>query len=1048
MKTCLLLTSTTVLLALLLAFGLATSDAEAADRIIDGDWDLTDPLTTMDNEWVEVRGNVTVRDGAVLNLTDSRLMLNSMDGRLLYLTVEEGGRLEATDSRIHGGRERIKLAFYDDSQLLGCTIDKLHGFGEGFGIWIAGGNVTMTDCVVEDVNGYLFQVDTTLMATNVTTRNIRFGHYNINHYNYTGPVKLTLETCHINGSSDFDLEPRGRGFRVDTDVSDSHSVVVSVRNTTIENLRYCGRFDLFSDHSAEVIKCSISDVTEGFDLEVERSSFRIVDTRIVGIDGVDSDGIWATMDDDADFELTNVSVGQFEDAISIGIPSGSQAKTLRWDDITIWRCYSGITASGSASSSLRLDVHNPNVQASTRWLNYRAGSRCQINLYDDEHLQLQGTAHYSSGEVRAIWNLDVREAVWVDDGWIAKGMVIFEDDESTHVEMVDLENPSKKEVAGWYVKQTEMKYRGHLVPKMAIDGHTFVGRDYDFWNDTTGRVEFLDDQVPFINISLPTDGSRFNVSQVVFQGTQLELGSGIASTEYSLDGGEWTAFEVRPDGTWLLALTGITDGDHELKVRVVDMVNNSLTSPVLSFSVDTVAPVLVTDDIPSIVNTTTVTISGITEPGVMVRINGMLVVVFNDGTFSFEFEQFEGPYQYTIVATDAFGNVNSTTVTVIRDTTPPSLTIVEPLSGTWTNDSHVTVLGHVSPEADLFVNGELVEGHEGTIEHVVELEEGEVHMDITARDAAGNARRTEVVLFVDRTAPALTLLEPSSMDILTRESGMAISGKVDDTTIDVVVINGEENLVVDGTFAKVVTLVEGTNTFDISVMDRAGNGDALTIVVMRDSEPPEGEAVVSSIEGDLLDVDGDTYSPHPVVLVTVIMDEPVVINLPGGPASEPREVHEFEHTLTEGKNTITIEVTDVAGNEAPTILLTVHYDSTPPHIILMEPADGATTKESEVTIRGNAGTDAFSVRVNGRALTLAPGGNFEGTVMLEEGSNLIEVEAWDAVENMESKNLTVVYEPPETDPDGEGISMLLVAAIVVIVVVVVMVIIVMSRRGS
>lgn len=1037
------------LLTLLFVIGLAPSEADGADRVIDGPWDLTDPLTAISGESIVVRGNVTIHDGAVLKLTDCQLVLNSMDGHLLYFRVEEGGRLVAIDTNVSGGSERIKMAFHNESELLGCHITKLHGLGEGYGIWIARGNVSMTDCTVEDVNGYVFQVDTGLMATNVTTRNVRFGHYNIQYQNYTGPVKLILEDCHLDGSNEFPGGIWGEGFRVMSDINEVDPVVVSIRNSTMTNMRVCSRTQLLSDHSVEFLGCIISNVREGFLMQLERGRFKIKDTEVIGISYTDSDGLRAMIMDDADIELSKLTMRGFEDAMTLGLLLGSQAKDVRWDDLLIWQCDNGISVGGAgAGSPLRLNLHNCSVQAARSELNYIALGWCYINLYDNEHIPLQGQALDSSAEVRAIWILDVKEAIWVGDGRIPNGTVQLEDDDSQQVATLDLKAPSRMDIVGWYVKQTELKYRAYLIPSITVDGHTFVGNDYDFWNDSTGRIEFVDDQTPDIHISSPTDGSMLNVSVITFNGAYHELGSGVASTEYSLDSGEWTAFPTRPDGTWFLTLLNIDEGDHELKVRITDRTNHSMEAPPLSFSVDTLVPMLELDDIPSVVNTTYVTISGMTEPGVQVRVNDVPIPVLSDGRFSHDFEILEGTFYFRIVATDPFHNANTTAFTVVRDTLPPTLTVVEPVSGKWTNESQVTIRGIVGSDADLFIDGKAAEAPEGLIEHTLGLEEGEVTITILARDSAGNVARIDLVVHVDLTAPMLTLMEPIGTEVITMETSVAISGEVDDDTLETVVINGDDYMIVDGFFAKVFPLQEGINVFDISVTDLAGNTDAISVMVVRDTTAPNGDTVVSPIDGELIEVDGNTFSTGQVIRVVITMDEPVVITLAGGQASEPNAVHEFEHTLIEGSNTIPIRIIDEAGNEAPAIRLVIYYDTTPPSLLVSEPPDGATTRERTVTVRGTAGNGAVSVRVGGQEVTLGAGGGFETTITLDKGGNLIELEALDAMSNKASMNLTLTYEPRAPETDGEGVPVVVVSACLGIIAIVIVAVLIQRGRGK
>jgi hypothetical protein len=60
----------------------------------------------------------------------------------------------------------------------------------------------------------------------------------------------------------------------------------------------------------------------------------------------------------------------------------------------------------------------------------------------------------------------------------------------------------------------------------------------------------------------------------------------------------------------------------------------------------------------------TITVSGETEPGATLVVNGIMVAVSMDGSFSFELALLEGSNEITAVATDAWGNPTTVSVTV------------------------------------------------------------------------------------------------------------------------------------------------------------------------------------------------------------------------------------------------------------------------------------------------------------------------------------------------------------------------------------------------
>ncbi|MBU1158607.1 MAG: hypothetical protein KKE24_04635 [Candidatus Thermoplasmatota archaeon] len=97
-----------------------------------------------------------------------------------------------------------------------------------------------------------------------------------------------------------------------------------------------------------------------------------------------------------------------------------------------------------------------------------------------------------------------------------------------------------------------------------------------------------------------------------------------------------------------------SDGDH-YNVWVNRFVAPDVTPP--SLSLDDPADGITTE-------TSTVTVSGTTEIGVTLGINGISVVVESDGSFACEIALFEGNNTITVTATDASDNSASTSVNV------------------------------------------------------------------------------------------------------------------------------------------------------------------------------------------------------------------------------------------------------------------------------------------------------------------------------------------------------------------------------------------------
>ncbi len=113
-----------------------------------------------------------------------------------------------------------------------------------------------------------------------------------------------------------------------------------------------------------------------------------------------------------------------------------------------------------------------------------------------------------------------------------------------------------------------------------------------------------------------------------------------------------------------------------------------------------------------------------------------------DGSFSVDQSLNEGTNTITVIATDAAQNSTTFMRTVICDTQPPDLTVLEPADGIQTTEAIIVVSGTVfdSTEITLGVNWILVDVEpDGSFSYSLSLDEGPNTIDVVAVDAAGNS---------------------------------------------------------------------------------------------------------------------------------------------------------------------------------------------------------------------------------------------------------------------------------------------------------------------
>lgn len=115
-------------------------------------------------------------------------------------------------------------------------------------------------------------------------------------------------------------------------------------------------------------------------------------------------------------------------------------------------------------------------------------------------------------------------------------------------------------------------------------------------------------------------------------------------------------------------------------------------------------------------------------------------------------------------------------------------------------------------------------------------------------------------------------------------------------------------------------------------------------------------------------------------------------------------------TLTEGANVLVVVATDDEGN-ANTVARSIVLDTVAPALVVLSPADGATTDTPTVTVTGATEVDA-SLVVNGLLVAVASDGTFALEVALHEGSNTIATTATDPAGNARAVSVSVTYTNP------------------------------------
>ncbi|MBN1991768.1 MAG: gliding motility-associated C-terminal domain-containing protein [Anaerolineae bacterium] len=139
-----------------------------------------------------------------------------------------------------------------------------------------------------------------------------------------------------------------------------------------------------------------------------------------------------------------------------------------------------------------------------------------------------------------------------------------------------------------------------------------------------------------------------------------------------------------------------------------------------------------------------------------------------------------------------------------------------------------------------------------------------------------------------------------------------------------------------------------------------------------------------------------------------LTDSEAVVQLAGDPKIIPidSEGHfNIKRQLAEGSNIIQVTATDPAGNIAA-IAREIILVTRPPEIAITSPLNDQWTNETLFTVTGVA-PPGTTLKVNGQEAAVAAEGQFEREIILQEGDNILRIEAKDDVGNTATQEIIV-----------------------------------------
>jgi uncharacterized Zn-binding protein involved in type VI secretion len=449
----------------------------------------------------------------------------------------------------------------------------------------------------------------------------------------------------------------------------------------------------------------------------------------------------------------------------------------------------------------------------------------------------------------------------------------------------------------------------------------------------------------------------------------------------------------------------ITNGTGALTVFGID---NAGTTP-------STGPSLAVNSVPLATNLPLLTITGTTESGATVTINGTAATVTGTA-WARTITLAEGFNLITITAANSNGSTLKTVNTYLLPPTANQVNLTMNPLPSMTGSAGITLSGTVTSGASVLINSTpaIVTGTAWSLP--VTLNPGINSFLVTASMAGMSNSTTSVNIIFDNVAPVLNTFLPQN-NSTTSNAVLTITGTVIDASpatitvtvkdINQTVITSQTVPVNDGAFNLAIVLTGGTNVIAVSAIDAAGNpsGFASSTIIYNPLNP---NIILTTPNGAV------TASPTQVISGTAPAGSVITIN--GQPVTLNGTSWTTTVTLVPGLNQFSIRAADPVSGAASTIVASVTYGQNLPAVAITNPAQDLATSESTITISGTVSSvSAITGTMNGSALpvTITGEGTFSLTLpaLTTPGSYVVNVSATDNSGNTATATRTLIYDP-------------------------------------
>lgn len=391
---------------------------------------------------------------------------------------------------------------------------------------------------------------------------------------------------------------------------------------------------------------------------------------------------------------------------------------------------------------------------------------------------------------------------------------------------------------------------------------TFVASDAA-GQSVTRTVTVVRDMVrPVVSVT-PANGATVTVDRPTLTVSYSDMpGSGIQVASFSarLDNVNVTAgFNAGATGGSFTPTTPLSNGSHSLEVSVSDRAGNqTVVTSSFVVSVSTAAPTIaiVQPANDAITAQSSILVTGpVTGSGTLtVTVNGVAATL-SSGTFSATVPLTAGSNAISAVVQDSQSRTAQATVTVLRDSTAPTLAVTPANGATLTVDrptltatysdssgSGINVASFSARLDDLDVTAGFNAGPTGgSFTPATPLANGSHALVVAVRDRAGNQTTvTSSFIVIVTAAPTIAIAQPAN-DAITAQASILVTGTVTGSGALSVTVNGVAATLSSGTFSATVPLSAGSNTVTAIVQDSQSRQAQAAISVVRDSVAPTVE---------------------------------------------------------------------------------------------------------------------------------------------------------------------------------------------------------------